>query len=260
MPIAFDDDRAARFAGRRWRSACDVHAGAEAAQDVEQRRARRVQADVLDVRRANRGAPRRRPARRRPRRSRRAPAASGRAGAGRRRPTRSGRRPSTVTPKAASARSVWSRVCGRFGDAGRALGVQAGQEDRALDLRARRLGRVVQWRAVACRARSAAHGRRPRRCGRPSCSSGSMTRRIGRRDSEASPIIVAVKGGPRGCRPACASSCRSCRRRAAPAGERSCPKPRPSRVTVPSASCHIDTQAAQAGERRLAVGAWSIIA
>ena len=83
----------------------------------------------------------------------------------------------------------------RLGDAGRALGVQAGQQHGALHLGARHLGLIVDGvqRAAVDHDRAAGRPRRPR-TGRPSASSGAITRRIGRRVSEASPNSVVAKG------------------------------------------------------------------
>ena len=55
----------------------------------------------------------------------------------------------------------------RFGDRGRPLRVQPGQQDRALHLRARHLGPMRRWRGVPRRESSAAHGRRSPRSGAP---------------------------------------------------------------------------------------------
>ena len=146
----------------------------------------------------------------------------------------------------------------RLEHARRPVRVQTGQQHRALDLRARASRARVQWRAAAFPGWSAARGRRSRQCGRPCARAASMTRRIGRRDSDASPTSVAENG--------CPASTPASRRIVVPElpassgadGEQSCPKPRPSRVTVPSVlGVHLDAERAQAGQRRPAVGARS---
>ena len=78
-----------------------------------------------------------------------------------------------------------------------ALGVQPGQQHGALHLRARDRRLVVDCRAAG--RPSTVAGRQPPvggRCARPSRSSGSATRRIGRRLSEASPVSVAANAWP----------------------------------------------------------------
>ena len=84
---------------------------------------------------------------------------------------------------------------GGLGDAGRALGVEPRQEHGALDLRARHLGLVGNaCRRAPCTVRGAwpsvASIRAPIR------SSGSMTRRIGRGESDASPMNRLENGCP----------------------------------------------------------------
>ena len=118
----------------------------------------------------------------------------------------------------------------RLDDAGRALGVQAGQQHGALHLRARHLGRVVRWRAARRRGRRAAAGRPSAASMRaPIRVSGAMTRRIGRRESEASPTSVAVETGAPPAMPDSSRMrrARNCRRRAAPTGRASPRRPRP---------------------------------
>ena len=71
--------------------------------------------------------------------------------------------------------------------------MQTGEQDRALDLSARHLGieaDAVQRPAVNGQRRMAVRGLDAA----PMRASGSMTRRIGRRDNDASPIMVAVNG------------------------------------------------------------------
>ena len=130
---------------------------------------------------------------------------------------------------------------GRLGDAGRAVGVQAGEQHGALDLGARHRRAGARWRAarvpwiVSGGWPSVASMRAPIR------SSGSITRRIGRRDSDASPISVAVNGWPARTPASRRIVVPELPASSGPAGERSCPKPRPSRVTVPSARSSTST-------------------
>ena len=148
-----------------------VDDGAEAAEHVQDGRAARVEPDAFDGDVRARGARRRRPPGRRPRRCRPGPGGPRLEAAARRSPTRGARPRLAATPKAASARSVWSRVGRGLGHRGRALGLQAGQQHGALHLRAGHVGPIVEWRGGARRARSAAAGRRARpRSGPPSPS------------------------------------------------------------------------------------------
>ena len=116
----------------------DLDARAEPAQHADEAGPRRVEPDILDL-----------DARARQRRRGDHPEGGGREVAGHRqrcvrrasgRPRRStvpARSTSTSPPKAASARSVWSRVCAGSVTEVVPVGVQAGQEHGALDLGAR---------------------------------------------------------------------------------------------------------------------------
>ncbi len=201
---------------------------AGAAQDVEQRGPRRVQADALDLDVGRRACP--------------AAAATQNAAdetsPGHRRASRAAQALAAARPRSRRRRRV-ARArrtrgaparCDRASRAGsthrrRALGLQAGEQDGALHLRARHLrcvGDAVQAAAVDRQRRPAVDRRR---CARPCAVSGSMTRRIGRRRQRGvAADDRAGTGGRPGCPPAAASSCRSCRRRAVAAGARRPPQ------------------------------------
>ena len=104
-------------------------------------------------------------------------------------------RPSTFTvkPKAASARSVWSRV-----QAGSVTDVvpSVWRPARMTALFTWALGtfglNTMGWSVVPCTVSGAWPSTASMRA--PISPSGSMTRRMGRRESDSSPIMVAVKG------------------------------------------------------------------
>ena len=89
---------------------------------------------------------------------------------------------------------------GRLDDDGRARRVEAGQQHAALDLGARDVRLIGDALQRAPRRWSAAAGRRPTGWSRPSAVSGAMTRRIGRRVSDASPMMT-VRNGCAAARP-----------------------------------------------------------
>ncbi len=93
-------------------------------------------------------------------------------------------------------RSVWSRVGSGSIDAGLARRVEPGEQHRRLHLRRRHRQAVGRSAAgSARRSPPAAAGRRRGRGTRaPMRDSGSVTRAIGRRRSEASPVKKAVNG------------------------------------------------------------------
>ena len=139
------------------------------------------------------------------------------------------------------------------------------QQHGALHLRARDLGVVVQRRAAPLRPRTVSGGRPSRDSMRaPIRSSGTITRRMGRPCSEASPDHASRQtGAPPGSPPACASCCRNCRRPARSAGATRPPSPRPVNPQVPSgciARQLVDrhTQLPQTGERRSAIAAGGV--
>ena len=142
-------------------------------------------------------------------------------------------------------RSVWSRDGAGLAHGGGAVGVEAGEEERRLDLR-RGHRRVVldAARAAPGAADDRAAGRpRPACCPRcpstraPIARSGSATRRIGRALQDWSPTSVVANGcaGEQAGR-AGASRCPSCRsraarrRRAARRAPRRAPAPRAGRA------------------------------
>ena len=83
---------------------------------------------------------------------------------------------------------------GRLLDDGRALGLEAGQQDGALHLGARHFGPIAdalqrrrrEWSAAACPSCDSIRA--------PICSSGTMTRPMGRLVSDASPLMTEVNG------------------------------------------------------------------
>ena len=128
-------------------------------------------------------------------------------------------RPSTVDRRAERGEHALGVVARRRGrhDLGRAVGLQPGEEQRRLHLRATRP--ASSWRMPAQRAAAdrraarASPSSRPSTCA-PIARSGSTTRAIGRSRSDASPVSTVRNG-----RPAStpgehrASSCPSCRSR-----------------------------------------------
>ena len=90
---------------------------------------------------------------------------------------------------AACSRSVTGR--GGLDDRRRPLGIEAGEQDRRLDLGARDGQQVVD--PASSDPRSGAAGAPPSsRCSRPSGERGSATRSIGRRDRDSSPVSSKV--------------------------------------------------------------------
>ena len=151
---------------------------------------------------------------------------------------------------------------GRLGDAGRALGVQAGEQDGALDLRARHVrlvGDAVQPRAVD-RQRRVAVGRLDAGAHALERLDDPPHRPARQRGVADQPARKA--DGPPGCRPAAASSCPSCRHRARSDGGQQAAdtaaldENRRPADTSRGVLGHFDAESAQAGQGRLAVGAW----
>ena len=158
-------------------------------------------------------------------------------------------------------------TCGdRFMNPGHVLGLQARQQDGALDLRARHRRREVD-RGSGVRRGSSSAGSRPRpRTGRPARVSGSMTRFIGRRLSEASPTMVLAKE----CAarmpdinrvvvpelPASSVPCGTCNPRRPAPDDRHCARPRRVAAAGPIVMA---AERAQAAERGLAVGAGGVV-
>ena len=148
----------------------------------------------------------------------------------------------------------------RLGDRGRAARVKAGEEDGALDLRARDRGLVrnaLQRRAVDRERRVAVDRLDPG--AHPRQRLDDPPHRPARQR-----LVADEHGGRMGGRPArppaSASSCPSCRRRAALPGERQPPKPRPTIVTTSACWSHRRRpRRLQAGQRRPAVGARRVV-
>ena len=184
--------------------------------------------------------------------------ARGRAAAGRPRRRPTGRRGRRVTPNAVERPLRMIPCAARLDDDGLARRLEAGEQHAALHLGARDVrpvGDAVQRRAVD-------RQRRPpvvRLDRAPMSVSGSMTRRIGRRRSDASPTMIVRNGCARpGSRQQPHRGAgiggveRTCRRRSGRAG-----RGRRSSTSAPRV-CDRDAEGAQAGERGGAVGAGGV--
>ena len=106
------------------------------------------------------------------------------------------RRARRVTPKAGSIRSVWSRLGAGSRTVVRALGLQAGEQDRRLHLRARDRQVVGRCRGGARRRSSSGACRRSSARWRPSRAAGRPRARAGRRRSDSSPVSTERNGRP----------------------------------------------------------------
>ncbi len=172
QPAVADDDPAHRFAAVA-RPRFDVDVSAHAAQDVDDCRSRWIEADGVDCDLRIRAAMPRRPSRRPRTKCRPAPCSVAAVQPlatldGDRQPVAGSRRCRTRS----SPRSVWSRVCTASVTRVIAVGVQAGEQHGALDLRARDFGVEVDGRRWRCHESSAADGRPRTRCARPCARAG----------------------------------------------------------------------------------------